>query len=187
MHPSAMEFGTTALKKSDVAGKVVIEVGAVNVNGSLRDHIEAMGPKSYTGTDMQAGPTVDLVCPAEALPATGIGPADLVISTEMLEHAEDWAGAIAGMVQIMAPGALLLLTCRGPGFPRHAYPGDYWRFTPSQMSDVMEASRMKVIRCERDPGEPGLLLLARKPSGWRRPAGWGAALHAIKPEPAPTQ
>src|SRR5262249_14737748 len=82
-------------------------------------------PASYLGTDMRDGPGVDKVCKAEDLPfLVGTGFAGVVVSTEMLEHAPDWAAAVRGMVLVLAPGGLLLLTTRGPGFPVHGYPED---------------------------------------------------------------
>lgn len=180
MHPSAHRFSTTALAEADVKGKHVVEAGALNVNGTARDAIEALGPASYLATDMRDGAGVDLVCKAENLPRHVTG-ADVLVSTEMLEHAEDWAAAVRGMVNALAPGGLLLLTARGPGFPPHGYPDDHWRFTPEIMARILRACGLETVRCEpdSDPQSPGVFVLARKPPGWRRPRSWAAALAAI--------
>ena len=93
MHPSAYTFASTALGAEQVLGRYVVEAGAYNYNGSVRDVYEAMGPARYLGTDAQPGPGVDLVCPAEKLgEVLGEGTAGVVICTEMLEHAEDRGG-----------------------------------------------------------------------------------------------
>jgi SAM-dependent methyltransferase len=183
MHASAFTFAAAALKVPDVEGKRVVEAGAYNYNGSVRPVYEAMGPASYVGTDEQAGPGVDVVCPAEKLPdLLGEDSADVVISTEMLEHAHDWRAAMAGMVTVLAPGGLLLLTTRGPGFPFHPHPGDYWRFTVEQMDATCEACGLEMVRLEPDvPDQPGVFLLARKPGPW---AGVDAeALAVVEPGP----
>lgn len=172
MHPSAYQFATTALGPAEVTGKTVIEAGAFNVNGSAREAVMAHGPASYTGTDMQPGPGVDVVCKAEGLPARfGEDSADVVISTEMLEHAEDWQAAMDGMIRVLAPGGLLVLTTRGPGFPRHGYPDDHWRFTPDAMRLILLEAGLEIDRCEPDPDpqSPGVFARARKPAGWARP------------------
>ncbi len=170
MHPSAYEFATTALTVADVKGSQVIEAGGLNVNGTARDVIEAMEPGSYVSTDMRAGPGVDVVCDAADRPARfGAGTADVVVCTEMLEHAADWRSAVTGMVTLLAPGGLLLITTRGPGFPLHGYPDDHWRFTPGA------GAGLDVLRCEPDPGAAGLLALARKPDPWEWPDGVAAA------------
>jgi SAM-dependent methyltransferase len=178
MHPSAYAFATTALTRDEVEGKSVIEAGAYDVNGSAREAIEALGPHSYIGTDMQPGPGVDVVCPAEGLHLQfsqmgDDGTADVVISTEMLEHAEDWAAAMAGMIRVLKPGGLLVLTTRGPGFPRHGYPDDYWRFTPDIMRAILGAAGLETVYCEPDPdpASPGVFVKARKPGGRPGPDG----------------
>ena len=68
MHQTAYIFATHTLNPEDVRGKRVVEAGAYDYNGSARSYLESLGPASYTGTDAQDGPGVDLVCPAEDLP-----------------------------------------------------------------------------------------------------------------------
>ena len=186
MHPSAYVFASTALTGAQVEGKRVVEAGAYNYNGTVRHAITALGPASYIATDAQLGPGVDLVCPAEKLPdLLGEDTADVVISTEMLEHAEDWRGAVAGMTRVLAPGGVLLLTARGPGFPYHPHPGDYHRFTVGMMGTIAAACGLEALRCEPDPdpASPGVFLLARKPeTGWDG-SGMTPGLAAVEPGP----
>ncbi len=184
MHPSASVFASSALCEADVKGKRVVEAGAYDYNGSVRGAYEAMGPESYTGTDMQPGPGVDLACAAEDLPGMlGEATADVVISTEMLEHAEDWRGAVTGMVSLLAPRGLLLLTTRSRGFPYHPHPEDHWRYSLDQMDGIAEACGLEVLRLEPDiPSQPGVFLLARKPPGWVA-AGMAEGLAVVNPSP----
>jgi SAM-dependent methyltransferase len=185
LHPSAYTFATRTLAEEDVRDKRVVEAGAYNYNGSARDALSVHGPASYLGTDAQPGPGVDLVCPAEKLPdVLGEDSADILITTEMLEHAEAWRAAVTGMVQILAPGGLLLLTTRSPGFPYHPHPGDHWRFTVDHMDGIAEACSLEVVRLEPDPDWncPGVFLLARKPEGWDG-AGMAEGLAVVEPGP----
>jgi SAM-dependent methyltransferase len=184
VHPSAYEFATTALTGPDVEHMRVVETGAYDYNGSVRDAILKMVPLSYVGTDCQPGPGVDLVCPAEKLPeALGEGAADVVISTEMLEHAEDWQAAMAGMVRVLAPGGTLLLTTRSAGFPYHPHPGDFWRYSVDLMRQIAVACGLDILRLEADqPASPGVFLLARKPAGWDG-TGMAEALSGLEPGP----
>lgn len=48
---SCIQFGTKNLSREEIQGKRVIEVGSLNVNGSLRQTIEALGPREYVGVD----------------------------------------------------------------------------------------------------------------------------------------
>lgn len=185
MHQSAYIFASRALAPEDVKGKRLVEVGAYDYNGSVRPVYEAMGPASYLGTDAQDGPGVDRVVPAHALSVLlGRDYADVVISTEMLEHAEAWRAAVAGMMQILKPGGLLLLTTRSPGYPYHPHPEDHWRFSVDAMDGIAEACGLEVITLEPDPDWncPGVFLLARKPDGWDG-AGMAEGLAVVEPGP----
>jgi SAM-dependent methyltransferase len=186
VHPSAYLFASTALSGEDVKGKRVVEVGAYDYNGSVREPVTALGPARYLATDAQDGPGVDLPVTAERLPAVlGYDSADVVISTEMLEHAVDWRGAVTGMARILAPGGLLVLTTRSAGFPFHPHPLDCQRFSVDQMEGIAEACGLEVLRCEPDPdpASPGVFLLARKPgAGWDG-AGMAEGLAVVEPGP----
>ena len=183
MHPSAMAFACSALTEADVCGKTVIEAGAFDVNGSVRDHVESLGPVSYTGTDMRPGPGVDYVVDAGNLPE--FATADVVISTEMLEHAADWQDAMRGLIGAMAEGGVLVLTTRSAGFPVHGYPDDHWRFPVESMREILGAAGLTVERLEPDPdpASPGVFAKARKPDGWSWPAGTAAAWAAVRVDP----
>lgn len=176
MHPSAMAFAVSALTADDVRGKLVLEAGAYDVNGSVRPHVTSLRPAKYISTDMRDGPGVDEVCSAEQLPVYWSG-ADAVVSTEMLEHAEDWQAAMSGMIEVLAPGGVLVLTTRSQGFPLHGYPDDHWRYSVEAMGEILRAAGLDVERLEPDPdpASPGVFARARKPAGWSWPDGVQAA------------
>ena len=88
---ACIEFGLKVLKTEDVAGKSVIEVGSIDYNGSLRSNVEALGPSKYVGVDFEMGPGVNQICLAEELISTfGQESFDVLISTELMEHVQDW-------------------------------------------------------------------------------------------------
>lgn len=165
MHESVMAFGQASVTAPDVTGKRVIEVGSQNVNGSLRGHVEALGPLCYIGVDFAAGLGVDIVCDASDLVRHfGTDTFDTIISTEMLEHAGDWRSAISAMKRVLVPGGLILLTARGPGFHLHGYPHDWHRFTRSDMGRIF--SDFEIVQLADDHQAPGVMILARKPLAW---------------------
>ena len=184
MHPSAMAFACSALTAGDVRGKTVIEAGALDVNGSIRGHVESLGPASYTGTDIRPGPGVDVLADAAVL-ARVTGRADVLICLEMLEHAEDWRAAMAGLVDAVATGGILVLTTRSAGFPYHGYPDDYHRFPVEAMGEILAAAGLEVERLEPDPapGHPGVFARARKPPGWACPDDLAEAWADVKTGP----
>lgn len=164
MHPSVMNWARQAVPTQAIAGQRVLEVGALNVNGSLREVLEPLGPASYVGVDASAGPGVDIVWDATRLTERlGVGRFDVVVCTEMLEHAADWRTVIEQLKAVLRHDGLLLLTCRGPGMPYHPYPEDYWRFS---VMDIARAfTDFYTIECRPDPGLPGVLYLGHKAAG----------------------
>ena len=147
MHDSVMEFVRDNLPV--MIERTVLEVGSYDVNGSVRSLIEPYAVE-YVGCDIREGPGVDVVC--DAAEADRLGSFNLVVSTEMLEHAEDWREALRGMVRATKLGGNILLTTRGPGAGRHEHPEDYWRFT----CEIIEKAfvRLGVIGTVRnDPGQ----------------------------------
>ncbi len=167
-NPACLSFGESQITREDAESKRVIELGAYNVNGSLRAYVESFNPESYTGVDLQSGPGVDLVMDVEMLP-TRFEPKnfDLVISTEMLEHVRNWKIVIATMKLLLKPGGKLIITTRSEGFPFHEYPGDYWRFSVEDMQEIFSDFIDVVVKA--DPSEPGVFVSARKPIKGYRP------------------
>ena len=175
---SGVVFGATALRPEDLRGKRVIEVGSLDVNGSLRPILESWQPASYLGVDVSAGPGVDLVCPCEELVAR-LGPEgyDVVISTEMLEHVRDWRQAISQLKGVCAPGGLILLSTRSLGFPYHGYPYDFWRFDLADMRAIFADCEILVLQA--DPQDPGVFVLVRKPETFSEADLSGLAIESI--------
>jgi Methyltransferase domain len=163
MHDTVMQFVKRVITAEHVAGKSVLEVGSCDVNGSVRPHIETLGPSIYLGVDAQPGPRVDMVLNCEHLSERlEPGSWELVISTEMLEHVLNWRTCMEQITAMIAPGGHLLLTTRSPGFPYHGFPDDHWRYTRTQMLAIMDALYLQVLVFEDDP-QPGVMLLARRP------------------------
>lgn len=150
------------LPEGSIKGKSVVEVGAVDVNGSCRPWIVSQLPASYLGTDMQEGPNVDLVCTGKELPEKiGRESCDLLICTEVLEHVESWFEFVQSIWSTIKLGGILLLTTRSPGFPLHNYPSDHWRFTVRDMLTIFEDQ--EILTMTADPTtDPGVGVIIRK-------------------------
>ena len=126
---SGLRFGTRCLTSELVEGSDVLEVGACDVNGSLRPYVAALRPMSYVGVDLAPGRGVDVVMHAEDLTKRfGLDAFDLVIATEMVEHVRDWRTIVRNMKAVLRSGGHLLVTTRSRGFPYHGWPSDYWRY-----------------------------------------------------------
>lgn len=171
MHPSVQEWVQRTLTEKDVTGRSVLEVGSYDVNGSVRPHIESLGPSRYLGVDAGPGPRVDQVVDCERLTdSVGAGCWDVVVSTEMLEHVRDWRTCMTQMAAAVALNGLLLITTRGPGFPYHPYPEDHWRYTTTDMRQILSRLNLAVLAVDEDDyRSPGVLALAVKPLDWTPP------------------
>lgn len=94
----------------------VLEVGSYDLNGSARDLFP--GDVEYVGVDRREGRGVDVVALASEAPARP-GGWQVVVSTEMLEHDHDWRGSVRRMVEVVADGGLIVVTCAGPARKAH--------------------------------------------------------------------
>jgi Sulfotransferase family/Methyltransferase domain len=177
---SVLSFVAESLPAARVRGARLLEVGALDVNGSPREQLSALAPELYLGVDLRPGPGVDLVCPVQDAPSL-LGPAsfDAVICTEVLEHIEDWRQAVSAMKELLRPGGTLVITTRSPGFPLHDFPHDHWRFTLDDLAATF--ADLDDVAIEDDPMAPGVFARGAR-SGREQSA---ARLHDIHPAPAP--
>lgn len=159
---SGILFGSINLKKEEIRRKRVIEVGSLDVNGSLRPLIESYNPKEYMGVDIVKGPGVDRICKVESLVENmGQNIFDVVISTELLEHVRDWRKAISNIKGVCKKeGGIILITTRSIGFAYHGYPYDFWRFEMDDMKNIFKDC--EILSLEKDLSAPGVFIKVRK-------------------------
>lgn len=133
MTPQVREFVASHADK--LTGKV-LEVGSLNVNGSIRDIVPI-----DTGIDFREGEGVDFVCRAEHLADHFIpNHFDSVVSTETLEHIEHWKEALTAISRVVKPGGWWVFTMASMRKGLHNYPNDYWRFTEEQLQTIFPGS-----------------------------------------------
>lgn len=162
MHNSCFEFCKKNILEEEIEKKSILEIGAYNVNGSMRDVILAYNPSKYIGTDIRMGKGVDIICSAEnILEVYEKESFDFIICTETLEHIKKWQKAISNIKNVCVPEGIILLTTRSKGFPYHEYPNDYWRFEISDMENIFFDCKIKII--ENDQQIPGVFIKVKKP------------------------
>ena len=162
-----MHFLRSVLHEKTVRGKVVLEVGSKIHGEAPRSVVEPLGPSQYVGIDMEPGDGVDQVMRCENLIANlGRNFADVVICCGTLEHMKDWRFCLSNMILATKPDGLLLLTVPSPGFPRHEYPEDHWRFTADDFSQILHAAGLGPYVIRNDDEQPGIMVEAFKSKEW---------------------
>lgn len=92
--------------------------------------------EEYVGTDIEPGPNVRHVCPVEALDVPDAS-FDLVLCTQVLEHARDPVQALREIARVLRPGGHAFVTTHGV-WPFHPYPVDLWRWTQQGLEALVE-------------------------------------------------
>lgn len=114
----------------------VYDFGSLQVeedqDGDLRP---LFSDRPFTGVDMRPGPGVDAVMDLRKLEL-----ADASVGTALcldtLEHCEDPPRACRELARVTAPGGVCVLASVML-FGIHAYPSDYFRFTPEAMRSML--------------------------------------------------
>ena len=146
MHTRAYDYVKAAVLQLDRDGfdfseADVVEYGSYNVNGSARDLFLGSG---YTGVDLRSGKGVDQR--GDAAEWGEDGAYDVVVSTEMLEHAENAEAIVANAYRVLADGGVFILTAAGPERVPHGNDGGavgsefYRNVSPDDLSDWLEAA-----------------------------------------------
>jgi SAM-dependent methyltransferase len=93
----------------------VLEVGALDINGSVRPLFERC---EYVGVDLDLGAGVDVVSPGQLLDFPTFR-FDTSISAECFEHNPFWSETVANMFRMTRPGGLVTLSCATIGRKEH--------------------------------------------------------------------
>jgi len=134
----------------------VLEIGSLQVQGEAVGDLRTLFPGAeYVGCDMIDGPGVDRVERLEAL-AFADGWAGTVLCLNVLEHAWDFRQGMEEIRRVTAPGGLALVTTVFE-FHVHAYPEDYWRFTPRAMERLLAGFPSVLFGRQGHPKTPRLV------------------------------
>ncbi|SQG00712.1 methyltransferase type 11 [Paucimonas lemoignei] len=111
----------------DFTGKVIVDVGAQDVNGSLRKY-SPVGA-TYLGVDFVEGSGVDIVISDPySLPFEDES-IDVVVCSSVFEHSDFFWLLYLECLRILKPSGLLYINAPSNGMV-HRYPVDSWRFYP---------------------------------------------------------
>lgn len=102
--------------------------------------------ESYAGIDLPQNEAADVHVTAVGghVPLPD-GSADIVLSTQVLEHVGDAALYLGECRRLVSGGGLLILTTHGY-WPYHPSPTDYWRWTGAGLRKIVEEAGFQVVR-----------------------------------------
>lgn len=161
MHPSAMANAGLFFRTYIAAGQGLkaLEIGAQDVNGSLRE--VASAGLEYVGVDFVAGKGVDIVLDDPYHLPFADGSFDVCLSSSVFEHSEMFWLLYLEMLRILKPHGLLYLNAPSNG-EFHRYPVDCWRFYPDSGKAMVTWARRSGLApallesfVSRQSGQPG--------------------------------
>lgn len=125
----------------------VLDVGSLDVNGSIKEVLEKCGFNgSFVGTDMRGGKGVDKVLNGHLLDTVWDKPTfDLITCCDTLEHDDRFWLTVEQMRKVLKPNGWLLITVPSFSHPRHNHPSDYYRFLETALKDVFFEGYLDVI------------------------------------------
>jgi SAM-dependent methyltransferase len=123
----------------------IVEIGSYRVPGQeeIADLRKLFPNKAYLGLDMRPGPGVDQVADVECLPLPdrSIGTA---IAMSTFEHVRHFWRGFDEIYRVLRPDGVLLVSCPFY-FHVHAYPSDYWRFTPEALEVLLDRYPTRIL------------------------------------------
>lgn len=127
MHPTALDNGQLFFQTYVHQPCRVLDIGAQDVNGSLRQ----LAPSGceYLGLDFVPGPGVDVVLADPYVLPFPDASADVVVSSSCFEHVEFFWLMFNELLRVLKPAGLFYLNAPSNG-DYHRYPVDCWRFYP---------------------------------------------------------
>lgn len=165
MHQEAYEGFGRMLRQTGldpVLNWRILDVGGADVNGSVRDYFPNA---DFTGLDIAPAPGVQIVADAAVWrPDEDEILYDIVIATELFEHAEHWDLIIANMAASLARGGqeTLIATCASTGRPPHGSRGEwgvpagqfYGNVSPDELEgQLLNHFRHVTVEYQANPGD----------------------------------
>ncbi len=97
------------------AKKHILEIGAHNVNGSVKPFFNG---SEYVGVDLSEGENVDIVASGHelTLPEAHF---DVAISCECFEHNPEWIETFQNMYRMLKNGGVIIISCASRGRLEH--------------------------------------------------------------------
>jgi SAM-dependent methyltransferase len=162
------------------ASSRVLELGTLRwvaerptIHSSLAPHVE------WIGSDIKAGPDVDVVADAHSLTAvTGCDQFDCILGCSVFEHlARPWIAAKEIALALKPGGRVYVQTHFA--YPLHGYPHDYFRFTREALELLFDDAGLHQV--ETSYAFPAHIWSRQEPFQKNGMAFLNTSLMAVKP------
>lgn len=127
MHDTAYSIGRAFFESYVCPRHRILEIGSMNVNGSLRDFCPEGAP--YVGIDLQRGAGVDVVVHRISQLPFAAEVFDIVVTSSCFEHDAMFWVTFLEICRVLKPGGYLYVNAPSRG-EYHRFPIDAWRFFP---------------------------------------------------------
>lgn len=98
----------------------------------------------YVACDLAGNPAAECILETPGVLPIGTGEADVVLSTQVLEHVVDPAGYLGECARVLRPGGRLVLSTHGV-WRYHPDPLDLWRWTSAGLRKIVEDAGFSVL------------------------------------------
>lgn len=171
MHDEAMEW---IARHATDGPCTVLDIGGRDLNGSPRGLFP--GATRYTVLDALPGERVtdvDIIADAAEWNPSG-QEWDVVVCSEVLEHAARWRAVIRTAYRALAPGGLLIVTTAAPGRPPHSavdgrlrlLPGEHYaNVRPAELERVLAATGFEGVTVDVQASPADVRAVAVKGQG----------------------
>lgn len=143
------------MKYGNVISGRMLDIGA----GETDRYAKFFSFTERVTTDVKAGPNVDVVASADALPFPDAS-FDSIVCTQVLEHVSNPWNVVAEMNRILKKGSYVLATVPQTA-PLHEEPHDYYRYTRFGIMHLFEANGFDVVHTEQEGGIATMLAQIR--------------------------
>lgn len=144
---------------SDLAARLelpepIVEFGSMQVEqGQPNDLRPLFAGRKFIGTDMREGPGVDRVEDLRSLRFAD-GEVGTAVCLDTLEHCADPMAAARELHRVVSPHGGICVISSVMLIGIHAYPSDYWRFTPEGFRVLLAAFDDVDVAGMGDPSAP---------------------------------
>lgn len=130
----------------------VVEVGSAKIAEGVPGDLRPYFIEPYIGLDMSHDAGVDLIGDVRHLPFRD-GRVGTFVSVATLEHVADPIKALDEIYRCLQYNGTIIVTSLFR-FPIHAYPNDYWRFTPECSNLLLNKYAHRIICYLGHPKNP---------------------------------